>query len=164
MTVQSFWEYSSSLYAEPGVAEYCIDMQDRYGALVNLMLFCCWVGSRQIELDKSAIKQAEQSIADFNAAVTSQIRRRRRELSRTVDGMDESGVDAKRILLEAELNAERDEHQKLLDWFSDAVLPGPPEGWSANKLIMANLRCYLDSCNIARAIPSPLLDAALKNC
>ncbi len=164
MTIQSFWEYSLLLYAQPGVAEYCVDMQDRYGVLVNLMLFCCWVGSRQMELDKSVIKEAERSIVDFNAEVTSQIRRRRRELSRPVDGTAERYADAKRKLFEAELNAEWDEHQKLLDWLSDAVLPGPPDGGTTGKFIRANLRCYLDNCNVARTIPSPLLDAALKNC
>ena len=38
------WRFSLRVYAAPGVEEACLRLQDRYGANVNLVLFCCWFG------------------------------------------------------------------------------------------------------------------------
>ena len=39
-----FWQFSGAVYAHPGVAEACLDLQDRHGLDVNLLLFCAWAG------------------------------------------------------------------------------------------------------------------------
>ena len=40
-----FWNFSLELYAGEGVAEACLDLQDRRGCDVNVLLFCCWLGA-----------------------------------------------------------------------------------------------------------------------
>ena len=40
-----FWNFSLELYAGEGVAEACLDLQDRRGCDVNILLFCCWLGA-----------------------------------------------------------------------------------------------------------------------
>ena len=40
------WDFSLALYARPGAAEACLALQERHGTDVNLLLFCCWAGSR----------------------------------------------------------------------------------------------------------------------
>jgi uncharacterized protein (TIGR02444 family) len=37
-----FWDFSLSFYDRPGVAAACLDLQDRLGADVNLVLFALW--------------------------------------------------------------------------------------------------------------------------
>lgn len=39
-----FWNFSLELYAAEGVAQACLDLQDRRGCDVNVLLFCCWLG------------------------------------------------------------------------------------------------------------------------
>lgn len=43
---QSLWEFSLALYARPGVEAACLDLQDRLGLDVNLLMFACWAASR----------------------------------------------------------------------------------------------------------------------
>ena len=37
-----FWRFSLQLYRLPGVAEACIELQEKCGADVNLLLFLLW--------------------------------------------------------------------------------------------------------------------------
>ena len=39
-----FWTFSLALYAQPGVADACLKLQDEFGLDVNLVLFCIWCG------------------------------------------------------------------------------------------------------------------------
>ena len=45
MTLQStkFWDFSNQLYGKDGVAEICLDLQDKLEVDVNLLLFCYWI-------------------------------------------------------------------------------------------------------------------------
>ena len=36
------WDFSVSLYAKPGVKDACLELQDRCGLDVNLLLFAVW--------------------------------------------------------------------------------------------------------------------------
>src|SRR6476646_4741300 len=40
-----FWNFSLEIYSGAGVAEACLDLQDRRGCDVNVLLFCCWLGA-----------------------------------------------------------------------------------------------------------------------
>lgn len=40
-----FWDFSLRVYAHDGVAEACLGLQDRHGADVNLVLYCCWIAA-----------------------------------------------------------------------------------------------------------------------
>ncbi|MFI5020941.1 MAG: TIGR02444 family protein [Alphaproteobacteria bacterium] len=37
-----FWDFSLAVYGREGVAAACLALQERHGADVNLLLFCCW--------------------------------------------------------------------------------------------------------------------------
>ena len=40
-----FWNFSLEIYAAEGVSEACLDLQERRGCDVNILLFCCWLGA-----------------------------------------------------------------------------------------------------------------------
>ncbi len=40
----NFWDFSVSTYRQPGVADACLSLQDRFGCDVNVLLYCCWFG------------------------------------------------------------------------------------------------------------------------
>ena len=39
-----FWDFSVDIYNRPDVSKLCLDLQDTYGADVNMLLFACWLG------------------------------------------------------------------------------------------------------------------------
>ena len=41
-----FWTFAVDLYGRDGVSDACIELQNRLGADVNLVLFCIWLGAR----------------------------------------------------------------------------------------------------------------------
>jgi uncharacterized protein (TIGR02444 family) len=41
---EHLWDFSLRTYAQPGVARSCLELQNRNGCDVNLLLFCCWGG------------------------------------------------------------------------------------------------------------------------
>lgn len=43
---REFWAFSLAVYGRAGVADACLELQDRHGVDVNLLLFGCWVGAR----------------------------------------------------------------------------------------------------------------------
>lgn len=50
-----FWDFSLEVYMAPGVGEACLDLQERHGLDVNLLLFCLWVGAS----GRGALEDAE---------------------------------------------------------------------------------------------------------
>lgn len=40
-----FWDFSLNVYNRPEVSKLCLDLQDNYGADVNMLLFACWLGN-----------------------------------------------------------------------------------------------------------------------
>ena len=40
-----FWDFSLEVYMTPGVGEACLELQERHGLDVNLLLFCIWLGA-----------------------------------------------------------------------------------------------------------------------
>jgi len=40
----AFWRFSLDAYGRPGVAAACLDLQDRHGCDVNLILYALWLG------------------------------------------------------------------------------------------------------------------------
>lgn len=40
-----FWNFSLEIYALEGVAQACLDLQDRRGCDVNVLMFCTWLGA-----------------------------------------------------------------------------------------------------------------------
>lgn len=46
MVTNRFPSFAEALYARPGVAAACLDLQDRRGFDVALLLHACWLGVR----------------------------------------------------------------------------------------------------------------------
>lgn len=52
-----FWNYSINAWQLTGVESACLDLQDTYSLDINLLLFCCWTGSRQLRLSSTDMQQ-----------------------------------------------------------------------------------------------------------
>lgn len=80
-----FWEFSLGLYARPGVAQACLDLQESCGADVNLLLLGFWRARRGFPgWEASELRRAEAAVAPVNA-VLQPMRQARRALQRLQD-------------------------------------------------------------------------------
>lgn len=77
---EPFWTFSLELYARPGVERACLHLQDRRGLDVNLVLLCCWLGTRGRSLDPVLLGQVRESVADWRVRVIQPLREVRRTL------------------------------------------------------------------------------------
>jgi uncharacterized protein (TIGR02444 family) len=75
-----FWDYSVELYRRPGVEPACLELQRRHGLDVNLVLLCCWLASRGVELDPATLREARHAVASWQAEVVRLLRALRQRL------------------------------------------------------------------------------------
>ena len=45
LEIESFWDFSVRTYRTDGVPDACLSLQNDYGADVNMLLYCCWIGA-----------------------------------------------------------------------------------------------------------------------
>lgn len=76
MTTQSqkFWDFSVRLYAQPRVAESCLELQDIFGIDVNLLLFCYWHGLYFGRIPDQTLQQAFEFSKLWRAEVVQPLR------------------------------------------------------------------------------------------
>jgi uncharacterized protein (TIGR02444 family) len=46
-----FWNYSSQIWTLPEVESTCLELQNNFDANVNLLLYCCWIGDKNLNLN-----------------------------------------------------------------------------------------------------------------
>ena len=71
-----FWQFSLALYGQPGVARECLELQDKFGLNINLLLFCAWLGRRGVALGRDDLEGASRLIASWHDHVVHPLRRR----------------------------------------------------------------------------------------
>jgi len=75
------WHFSCAFYAQPGVSEALIALQDRAGLDVNLMLFALWQGAcGPHRLSPAELIAAERSAGPIRTAIVLPLRALRRKL------------------------------------------------------------------------------------
>src|SRR6201994_1238437 len=118
-----FWNFSLELYAGEGVADACLDLQERRGCDVNILLFCCWLGASGRPTLTAERLRAILTVSDvWQAEIVRPLRQVRRLLKDKpwLEALPETVDAARRRVSEAELAAEHAEQLKL------ASLPPPP--------------------------------------
>ncbi len=122
--VGSFWSFSLSVYGKPGVEAACLDLQDRFGADVNLALYCLWIGRA---LTPEALALALEAAAPLRQYIDP-LREMRRSLPKD--------AGAREAVKKAELSAEKLE-QDALEALGEAEVPDAT-------VSAANLRLYAE--------------------
>jgi uncharacterized protein (TIGR02444 family) len=112
-----FWNFSLEAYAAEGVAEACLDLQERRGCDVNVLLFCCWLGaSGRPTVTADRLRSILQASSAWQSEIVQPLRAVRRLLKdRDWPGTLAETVDAtRRLVADAELAAEHAEQLKLV--------------------------------------------------
>src|SRR5215471_13571766 len=118
-----FWNFSLELYAGEGVAEACLDLQERRGCDVNILLYCCWLGASGRPTLTAERLRAILKVSDvWQAEIVRPLRQVRQLLKDKpwTETLPETVEAARRRVADAELAAEHAEQLKL------ASLHAPP--------------------------------------
>lgn len=82
----AFWRFSLDAYGRPGVASACLDLQDRYGCDVNLVLFALWIGaSGRGRLTEADLGELDNAAASWRRSVIEPLRALRRQVKHQAD-------------------------------------------------------------------------------
>ena len=132
-----FWQFSGTVYGRAGVAEACLDLQDRHGLDVNLLLFCAWAGARGRVLDGGDLGLLRSASRPWHDNVVAPLRAARRWLKQQTAVPDDLGEAFREEVKALELQAEMLE--QLVLYQEIAV----DDGQGDAKAVAANLRLYL---------------------
>lgn len=102
MSEKSFWQFSLATYSITGVEGLLLRLQDEFGADVNMLLCCYWLGSQQITLTPEQWIELDCLTADWREGAIVHLRSARRFLK----GQIEAG-DLRQQIQAAEIEAER---------------------------------------------------------
>ncbi len=103
-----FWRFSVKFYAEPGVAQACIDLQDQAGVDVNILFFLLWNATQNRALGDAEVADLERSIGAWRDMAVIPLRNIRRALKVPPPVMAPDVAEGFRTRIKAaELEAER---------------------------------------------------------
>ena len=142
-----FWDFSVNTYSRDGAAAACLRLQDRLGADVNIVMYCCWVAhDRGVGFDPTAVNRLESIVGPWKLAVVEPLRTIRRALKGTVhDGFDTGEQERLRTEIKRlELRSERLQQDAL--FATRAPIPetsvSPDE---RRNMARANVDLYLET-------------------
>lgn len=107
-TVSDFWKFSLQTYAKPEIARICLELQERFGADVNLILFMLWAASRGRRLEPTEIEKLASFVRNWREEVVVPLRLARRTLKTPPRECPAQETESLRQRIKAdELEAER---------------------------------------------------------
>jgi uncharacterized protein (TIGR02444 family) len=120
----SFWTFSLEFYSDPAVAGICIDLQDRYAADVNIVLFVLWCASRGRRLSPQELERVVASISSWQNDVVRPLRGVRRNLKQLAADLALAPIsELREAVKKQELEAERLQQSLMEAAFSDIGSP-----------------------------------------
>lgn len=127
MTDSAFWRFSLRFYALPGVAAACIELQDRHGVDVNVLLFLLFLAEAGRAVSSEDVARIDAEVRAWRESIVLPLRTVRRSLRIPIGRSDADATEALRTNVKRiELEAERIEQQTL-----ERLLPAPATGASA---------------------------------
>jgi uncharacterized protein (TIGR02444 family) len=109
-----FWRFSLKFYRQGGVSEACIELQDRFGVDVNLLLFLLWLASDDRQLSAEEVRMLDDNVRDWRNLTIVPIRDVRRKLKGAATLVEPGTQEAFRNKVKAvELEAERLQQEAL---------------------------------------------------
>ena len=82
------WDFAVRVYGAAGVAPACIDLQNRHGVDVTMMLFCLWLGAERGERLGARLPKLTQAAKAWRRATVLPIRSARRWLKNEANEVD----------------------------------------------------------------------------
>lgn len=109
------WAYATGFYAQEPIKHKCLELQDIYGANVDMILWLCWLDSNRIHIAPTALDEALAIVSGINQELLNGLRDLRGKLiaSSSFTRVQEQLV--RKHMLAAELAIEKILLQRLQD-------------------------------------------------
>jgi uncharacterized protein (TIGR02444 family) len=164
---QAFWDFSLRVYAQPGVHEECVALQERLSLDVNVLLFAAYAGAKLgIALSGHNLAELIAETEDWHITVVRRLRSTRTEMKKwsenKSDPLAASAATLRLAVKQAELDAERIEHDRMALWARgrQSNVAGTPGG-----AVEPNVRLVIDhyakTSGNSAGMPARLIAAAL---
>src|SRR5882757_9867483 len=100
----SLWDWAVEAYARPGVADACLELQDRHGQSAGFLLWAAWAGG----VEPALLAQAAQAARAWDACAVTPLREVRRTLKPPCPPVEDAARERVRTAVQAaELAAEQ---------------------------------------------------------
>ena len=110
----SLWSFSLEVYANGAVQDACLNLQDRHGLDVNILLLCCWLALRHKRIDGAEFDVVLAHTTEWQCNVVVPLRKIRRHIKSGVGLIPNGDSEVLRVRIKSlELEAERIEQQQL---------------------------------------------------
>jgi uncharacterized protein (TIGR02444 family) len=151
------WQFSLAVYGAPGVSAACLELQERRGADVNLLLYAAFVGaSGRGRLDAAELARCRAAVRPWSELVVTRLRQVRRALKQDLGAVSAAAAAALRRRLAAlELEAEQLEQIALA-----ARLGAPPQAIAAEADRAADARANMAAYLATLPAANEAVDAA----
>jgi uncharacterized protein (TIGR02444 family) len=140
MDQEEVWAFTVKMYGRDGVAKLCLELQDRCGLDVNMLLFMFFLGQKG--LAPHSISALEDAVRDWRDCVIIPLRQTRRFL-RNADS--DAAQDLRQKVKSNELQAERIEQHILCEAVqtvpSDDALAAAHAYLSPNRFELDQAQC-----------------------
>jgi uncharacterized protein (TIGR02444 family) len=134
-----FWRFSLRIY--PTVADTCLELQDRFGVDVNVLLFLLFTAHNGRKVDGAEVRAIISAVASWNCSVVVPLRSVRRFLRSAPEIIEKDGASTLRQhVKQVELEAERLQQEGLYRFMAKEEL-GRPET-SREAAANANVEAY----------------------
>jgi uncharacterized protein (TIGR02444 family) len=158
-TGEDFWAFSVRVYSKPDVPPACLALQNDYGLDVNLLLYCCWLGTHGAQLEVAALAQALAFADPWSEHVVRPLRHARTWMKHDSDARgrlpSEDYTGLRESIKTIELEAERLQQLTLEAMMPDSVRK-PAGTDEAVNCVSNNLLLYASEAGIT-------LDAELRS-
>ncbi|WP_445010997.1 TIGR02444 family protein [Vreelandella stevensii] len=112
---RSLWDFALAFYAQPGVEQACLTLQDAAEVDVCELLFHGWLYCHGLQAKREALADISRERAHWQGQFTEPLRHLRRELK--PQAAEDEAIDALRKSIKAaELQAERVNLQRWQQW------------------------------------------------
>ena len=111
-------DFALRVYAEPKVEELCLYLQNDYNANVNILLWCCWLEAREIQLSTRWLDDVLISIDTLSQLTVGRLQEVRRAIKTSLGFTKVQAKLINKHVLNAELMAEKIFLQRLQDMTS----------------------------------------------
>jgi uncharacterized protein (TIGR02444 family) len=106
LSTSRFWAYSLEVYGDEALAAACLDLQDRCGLDVNMLLFALFAASRGRSLSRADIERLDRAVDPWRRHVVRALRGVRRWLKEPAHAADDKAATLRRSVLDREIEAE----------------------------------------------------------
>jgi uncharacterized protein (TIGR02444 family) len=150
------WAFSLTVYANSEVQKECLDLQDRCGLDVNLLLFCTFVGAyHRAQMSRDMVGEAAEFVGTWHKGIVINLREARRALKTFATGTLPPELSSARLrndIKALELEAERFEQSMLEAWVGSRIAQWPRT--EPREAIVHNVRTLFAACVRPPAVPS----------